>query len=433
MATQSDPRRFSFYLEAMHDLGQSLAVHHDRVEQRRSLRESLYRITGTFAVARGLLLTSEMDGHRLTAAVAKGFRPGRRVVFELGAAQARALSSSTRPFHLHMPTSGFEEVADRIRSSLGRVNMHWAVPLGTGAALTGLLLMGPRISGEPLSTLELSVLEEMAATLALRLEDSRARRQLSGQLRELKKMNRQMRQIYLETVRALARAVDGKAGPEPSHSLRVAALAEALARRLRLSREARETLYLAGLLHDIGKQVINHEILSKPAPLDPEDWNRLRQHPEFGCELINHLRFPWGDVAEIIRHHHERPDGSGYPDRLRGDQISLEARILMMAEAFDSMTSDQPWRPKLGFQQVVEQIQENLGLQFEPRVVQALCEVVEAGLTDPREPPEFIPHLQSSFNPLLVRRLLNELRRRLAQTPAGGKANVIDATSLSDA
>jgi hypothetical protein len=110
----------------------------------------------------------------------------------------------------------------------------------------------------------------------------------------------------------------------------------------------------------------------------------------------------------------------------------MEAKILMMAEAFDSMTSDQPWRPRLSFEQVVARIQENLGLQFEPRIVQALCGAIQAGLDGKAEESDFVPHLEDSFDPDLIRSLLAELRRQLQNPTLRPAAVIIDAIKASD-
>lgn len=427
MAEPEDHRRFHFYLSALRELGGALTVDSRQVESARPLRESLYRVLGTFAIGRGILLLWDEEGERLAPAAAKGLRTTRAIPCPISPAQMRILSASSRPFHFHMPKGGLEPIVELLRPFAVKSHIQWIVPLGTGTSFVGILLLGPRVNAEPLSSLELEVLEEMAAVLALRVQDARVQRRLAAQVRQLQRVNRQFRQIYLETVRALAGVIDGpEADGRPGHSARVGALASEIARRLGLTAERRQCLYMAGLLHDIGKQIIRREILGKTGPLTPEENRQVQAHPKAGFELINHLRFPWGDVAEIIRHHHERIDGKGYPDRLWGDQISIEAKILMMAEAFDSMTSDQPWRPRLSFERVVAQIQENLGLQFEPRVVQALCEAIQAGLEGKAEEADFVPHLEDSFDPDLIRTMLAELRRQIQNPSLRPMAVVID-------
>jgi hypothetical protein len=429
----TDPRRFSFYLAALRELGAALAAESNRVDSRLLLKESLYRVLGTLAIGRGALLLWDAEARRALPLAAKGMRPTRAQAPAFDERQVAALAAGCHPFHPHLPPHPVESAAEALRPLADKHKIHWIVPLGTGTAFVGLLVLGATVAGDPLTRLELEVLEEMASLLALRLEEARVRRQLGGQVRELQRLSIQMRQIYLDTVRALAAVIDGpEAGGRPTHSLRVASLASEMGRRLALSTECCESLYLAGLLHDIGKQIISREILGKTGPLAPHERVAVEAHPATACDLISHLRFPWGDVAEIIRHHHERLDGKGYPDRLAGEQISIEARILMMAEAFDAMTSDQPWRPRLSFERIVEQIQENLGMQFDPATVRALCETIDAGLAGRAVEADFVPHLQAAFDPSLIRTLLAELRREVQNPTLRPSAQIVDLADEND-
>ena len=157
---------------------------------------------------------------------------------------------------------------------------------------------------------------------------------------------RELRSIYIDTIHVLAGVIDGVHSPgEPGHSARVAALAAETARQLGMKRESCERLYVAGLLHDIGKQFIQQEVLKKNLPLNQEEVDAVRRHPEIAYDLISHIRFPWGDVAEIVRHHHERLDGSGYPDGLEGERISLLAQIIGLVDTFDALTTVRPYKP----------------------------------------------------------------------------------------
>lgn len=423
----NDPRRFLFYLSALRELGSALAVDSRNAESARPLRESLFRVLGTFALGRGAMLLWDDESAKLTTAAAKGVRAFSGLTLPLSAAQANSLAASNRPFHVMMPKGGREKLAELLAPVMSKARLEWVVPMGAGSSFVGVLLLGARVNGEPFSQVELEIMEEMATVLALRIEDVRTRRRLAAKLTQMRKVNRQLQQIYFETVRTLAGVIDGPAEDVgPSHSVRVAALSVEIARRLGLSAERRRRLHLAALLHDLGKQLIQRELLGKPGPLDEKERARLEAHSAAGFELISHLQFPWGDVAEIIRHHHERLDGKGYPDRLSGAEISMEAKILMMAEAFDAMTSDQPWRPRLPFDQVVRQIQENLGLQFEPAIARALCESVQDGLEGQAEDGDFVAHLEASFDPELIRTMLAELRKQIQRPTFRPKAKIIE-------
>jgi putative nucleotidyltransferase with HDIG domain len=415
----NDSRLLAFYLTAMHDLSRALQASPRRRAgaSSQAMREALYRVLGTLTIGRGALLVVNDEGTRLETLVVKGARglKGLAAEIEQGPRGRRRASIASRPFRLGLPPGDLEPIVAALRPALERALLTWIAPLTTGDGLAGLLVFGERIDGRPPTSLELMVLEEMAGLLALRVDEARMRRRLEHEAARMETTQRQLRKIFLEAIRALAGAIDApEPGGGPTHSARVASLAEAIARRLGLPAAARERLYVAGLLHDIGKQVIDRQVLEKAGSLTEEERQEVSRHPAIAADLISHVRFPWGDVAEIVRHHHERPDGSGYPDRLAGDQVSLEARVLMMAEAFDAMTSDQPWRPRLSLPRIVEQISHNLGVQFEPRVTAALCDAVQDGLDATGDPPEFAESLEAAFDPALIRKALGELRRLLA-------------------
>lgn len=416
MVNDIDPRRFAFYLSALRELGQSLEGRSEHLEKSKPLRESLYRIMGTFAFSRGVILMWNDEDRKLIPVCAKGLRPGKAFQCSITQKVARKLVQASEPFQPHLPPGGFESLTAQLRPASEKAELEWFIPMCARGGLIGLLLFGGRIGGRPLATFEMELLQEMVSLLALHIESGRTHRRLALQVREGQKLNRKLNRVYLETIRALSSVIDPpETDGRPTHSLRVAALAAEIAGQLKLKRDTQIRLYLAGLLHDIGKQMINRDILQKREKLSDNERREIEEHANRGWEVISHLDFPWGDVAQIIRHHHERLDGRGYPDRLRGEDLSIEARILMMAEAFDSMTSQQPWRPALSFDKIVAQIQENLGIQFEPKVVNALCRVVARGLEGDLKYDAFVPHLRQSFDPELVHKLLSELRQTLSQ------------------
>ncbi|MEN6627110.1 MAG: HD domain-containing phosphohydrolase [Candidatus Sumerlaeia bacterium] len=424
---ETDVRQFRFYLAALKELAGALVGTTRHADSSIPLRDSLYRILGTFAAGRGMVLLWDEIERKLVQHATKGLRRGKTHAFALSAAEARTLAGSSRPFLVLMPPGNAEKLCAQLKPLAERMRLEWAVPLISGGSLIGLLLISTPVGGRNYSELQLDILEQMAMMIALPIADSRVRRRLAEQVHQLQTASRQLRQIYLETLRTMAGVIDGPSEDgRPSHSLRVAALAAETGRRLGLASEVCDRLYLAGLLHDIGKQIISRDLLDKHETLTLGERREIQEHPRVGYELISHLRFPWGDVARIIRHHHERLDGSGYPDRLKGDQISIEAKVLMMAEAFDSMTSDQPWRPRLSFDKVVEQIHGNLDMQFDPRVAAAMCQAVTEGLSGQARERDFIPHLEEGFDPGVIRRLLEELQRQLAKPTLRPKAKIVE-------
>lgn len=185
-------------------------------------------------------------------------------------------------------------------------------------------------------------------------------------------------QSHLALVESLTAALEAKDGYTCGHSMRVSDLSVRIARSMRLPESRVEIVEYAGMLHDIGKIGIKDELLNKTGPLTGDDFNTIRSHVVKGAEIVAPAEFLSG-VAEIIKYHHERYDGRGYPSGLTGDSIPLEARILAVADAFDAMISDRPYRKGLGEDEAVRRLVAAAGTQFDPAVVRACLEVLGKG------------------------------------------------------
>ena len=180
---------------------------------------------------------------------------------------------------------------------------------------------------------------------------------------------------------SLAKAVDARDTYTGSHSERVSELAAKVAKRLGLDAEQVELTRLAGSLHDLGKLAIPEEILRKPGTLTDSERLVLERHPQIGFRMLDSLGVD--PVADLVLHHHERWDGAGYPDGLRGDEIPLGARIIFVTDAYDAMTSDRIYRPKLSSQEALAELERCAGTQFDPGIVAAFVE--ELGLSTPMQ------------------------------------------------
>ncbi len=160
------------------------------------------------------------------------------------------------------------------------------------------------------------------------------------------------------------------------HQLRVAQLAYALGKELGLSEQQNDGICVMGMVHDIGKVTLPGEILNKPGRLSAEEFNLVKSHSKVGHDVLKNLEFPW-PVAQVVLHHHERLDGSGYPTGLRGDEIILEARIVAVADVFDSMVSHRPYRPAHSPEEALEEIVRCRDILYDPDVVNCLCRISE--------------------------------------------------------
>lgn len=184
-----------------------------------------------------------------------------------------------------------------------------------------------------------------------------------------------LQEAYLATVRSLAAAVDAKDSYTRGHSERVAQYATMIAMRMGLGHDQRIALEMAAYLHDIGKIGVKENILLKPGKLDDDEMSQMRHHPLIGANILKPVAFPWA-ITPVVRHHHECYDGTGYPAGLKGEEIPLLARILTVADSYEAMTADRPYRAGRSAQAAVEELRRCAGSQFDPRVVAVFEEVV---------------------------------------------------------
>jgi putative two-component system response regulator len=189
-------------------------------------------------------------------------------------------------------------------------------------------------------------------------------------------------------VAALANAVEAKDPVTEHHCQRLAMLSARLTARLGLDHADAETITYGALLHDVGKIGVPEAILMKPGPLDEGEWELMRRHPEIGERICLPLSGASG-FHRIIRHHHERWDGAGYPDRIRGEDIPLGARIVSLADAFDAMTHDRPYRTARSVAEALEEIRQQAGAHFDPELAGLFVDDIDA---DPPLPDVTILH-----------------------------------------
>ena len=194
--------------------------------------------------------------------------------------------------------------------------------------------------------------------------------------KELTKSFERIQKRLEETVNALASMTEKRDPYTAGHQQRVTQLARAIAEEMQLSESQTEGIVVSATLHDIGKIYEPAEILSKPDILTEIEMLMMKVHPDVGYEILKNIDFPW-PVAQIVRQHHERYDGSGYPEGLKGDEILLEARILAVADVVEAMASHRPYRSALGIERALEEIRSNRRILYDPQVVDACLRLFE--------------------------------------------------------
>jgi diguanylate cyclase (GGDEF)-like protein/putative nucleotidyltransferase with HDIG domain len=230
------------------------------------------------------------------------------------------------------------------------------LPLKNKGQQVGLLILGPKEAGLPYSSEDLSLLRTVANQLATATENAQ--------------LYSRMRDLYLSGIRTLAATVDAKDPYTHGHSERVAAYARAIAITLGLPTIDVETIELAGLLHDIGKIGIPDAVLQKPGRLDPEERAMIMEHAAIGAKILAD-NAALMSLVPLVRHHHEWYGGGGYPDGISGDQIPIGSAIISVADTFDTMTTDRPYRAAPGPLKAIAEIRRCAGTHFHPAVVQA--------------------------------------------------------------
>jgi response regulator RpfG family c-di-GMP phosphodiesterase len=308
------------------------------------------------------------NGERLTLHDLKGFDKGKIDDLELPLANEfiQWAKETTRPRKI--ASKGDSQWSARL-PDIRLAAFKYVTPIIVRQELIGLVFTGPKLNGKEYKPFELDLLASLCNSAGTAMEHARLFQQLES--------------TYLSTVKALMSIVEAKDPYTSGHTERVAEYAVALGIKMRLGKKELRDLSFGAVLHDIGKLVVIENVLKKPGNLDNEEWEILKSHPVIGASIIENMEFLSGAVA-LVRHHHERFDGQGYPDGLKGDDIPLGARIITVADSFDAMTTDRPYRAALSRDVALGTMIAKAGTQFDARVVEKFVELVQDDGFEPR-------------------------------------------------
>jgi PAS domain S-box-containing protein len=242
-----------------------------------------------------------------------------------------------------------------------------ALPLRDGDRVMGVLAIYAS-EADAFNEEEVKLLMELADDLTYGIVALRTHAERERAMEENRQNAARMQKALLETVEAIGSALEKRDPYTAGHQRQVAKLAHAIAQEMHLPQEAVEGIYMGSLIHDVGKIYVPAEILSRPGKLSEAEFNLIKAHPQVGYDIIKGIEFPW-PVAKMILQHHERLDGSGYPQGLKGEEISLEARILAVADVVEAMASHRPYRPGLGIDKALEEVSRNRGTLYDLQAV----------------------------------------------------------------
>ncbi len=367
---ETDTQRLLHTFAALADLGQEIADTGDFEEM---LRASFHLLLGSLAVRRGGVAEYDRAGSKLRLIAARGLGESLELVLPCSEENEQHLARLGSSLSLSDSKQEAAKFLADQKGALAAVEIELLVPLVVRERLIGVVLLGEKATGEAFTEEDLEILGVLARHLGVGIHSHRLLEEVEHKADENRRLYDGLRTIYKETVHAFAAAIDIKDRYTQGHSVRVGKYAEIIAREMGWTDDAVEGIAIAGYLHDIGKLIVDLNVINSPERFNAKESKEMSRHPAAGYEILSPISHPYADIPLMARYHHERIDGNGYPDGLKGDEIPAGAKIVTLADSFDAMTTDRPYRKHLPLADVLEDFRLNTGTQFEPAVVCAFC------------------------------------------------------------
>ncbi|HKV35818.1 MAG TPA: HD domain-containing phosphohydrolase [Pyrinomonadaceae bacterium] len=383
------------------------------------VRTSMHLLLGTLALRRGAVSECIEEGELRCVSV-WGVREKLFAEFSINDAEKQEfLTGAASEFLISNDTTS-NSFVKRYRERLLGEGIELILPMIVRDEVTGLVLLGRKASGEEFSGDDFETIRAMVRHIGVGIHTHRLLEQVAQRAEENRRLYEELRTIYSATVRAFAAAIDVKDKYTQGHSERVGRYSEIIARELGWSEEEVEGIQIAGYLHDIGKLVVDRDIINAPYTINAKESSELNRHPAAGYEILAPINHPYADIPLMAKYHHERLDGRGYPDGLVDEQIPIGAKIVSLADSFDAMTTDRPYRRRRSFEDVVRDLRQNSGKQFDGKVVAAFARAMLKevnGLTKERRIMKMLgkDYLQGENVPILLNDLINDLSHEEAQ------------------
>jgi len=367
---ETNTQRLLHTFAALADLGQEIADTGDFEEM---LRTSFHLLLGSLAIRRGAVGEYDRAGSKINMVAARGLGESQELVLPFSNERARHLASLGCSLSLNESKQEAASFLEDHNAATPSVEINLLVPLVVRERLIGVVLLGEKASGEEFTAEDLEIVSALARHIGVGIHSHRLLEEVEHKADENRRLYDGLRTIYKETVHAFAAAIDIKDRYTQGHSVRVGKYAEIIAREMGWTDDAVEGIAIAGYLHDIGKLIVDLNVLNSPGRFNAKESKEMNRHPAAGYEILSPISHPYADIPLMARYHHERLDGNGYPDGLKGDEIPPGAKIVTLADSFDAMTTDRPYRNRLPLADVLEDFRANTGTQFEPAVVCAFC------------------------------------------------------------
>jgi hypothetical protein len=354
---------------ALADLGQEVA---DTGDFNEMVRTSLHLLLGTLALRRGAVVECGTN-ISLDCVATWGLEEQLGAEFTIDEEEKSAFLNSGHSAFLLENRASSNKFLDRYRATLKDQGIQVVVPMIVRGELSGFVMLGGKASGEDFSVADFETLRAMVRHIGVGIHTHRLLEKLAKRAEENRRLYEELRAIYRDTVKAFAAAIDIKDKYTQGHSERVGKYSEIIAREMGWGEDEVEGIQIAGYLHDIGKLVVDRDIINAPYHINAKQSSELSRHPTAGYEILSPINHPYADIPLMAKYHHERLDGRGYPEGLTDEQIPLGAKIVSLADSFDAMTTDRPYRRRRSFEDVVMDLRENTGKQFDGKVVVAFA------------------------------------------------------------
>jgi len=345
-----------------------------------TMRTSLHLISGSLGIMRGGVAKYSRFARELNLVAARGLGDEFPLAMSLSDEDERQfLSSGLYPIEIsHARVLPYIQIYG---ASFDKRKIELLVPLIVQEEMVGAMFLGEKASGETYSSYDKEVICAMGRHIGVAISQRNLMEELERRADENRKLYEELHTTYTDTVKAFAAAIDCKDKYTEGHSVRVGKYSEIIASELGWSESEIEGAAVAGYLHDVGKLTVDRRIINAPYRINAKESAELNRHPGVGYEILMPIRHPFTDVPLAAKYHHERIDGRGYPDGLYDKDIPYIAKIVNLADSFDAMTTDRPYKRRRGASDVISDLTSNSGTQFAPKLVSAFLKGMFRELT----------------------------------------------------
>lgn len=380
--------RLLFNINTLTELGEEVTAHNDFPK---AVKASLFMVMGTFSASKGIILKYDFATSKLNHLASKGIESSTGIKVPLDHKSASVLARSNKPVDLKGKGHAVENLGEA-RETFEKFSGRILVPLTVGEELLGVVVLSDKFNGGEYIDYDLQLLSNMSQHISSSMNSQLLLHKLTIKYTENKELYENLRQIYYDTILSFATAIDAKDAYTRGHSHRVSAYSNAIARRFGWTDIDIEAVTIGGLLHDIGKLTVDKSIINKVDPLTNYESVELNSHPSVGYDILSKIKFPWKDISLMARNHHEKLDGTGYPDHLSAGDIHIGAKIMTLSDSFDAMTTNRPYRPRLPIAVAIKELKENTS-QFDGDVLKSFMDTLRFEALGEVDEPLILPRL----------------------------------------